>query len=141
MYKRELEQVDAIYVNSRNLQVAMKQYLGRESIIIHPPVDTASFCPQDEVIEEVKSLSEYYISFSKLSNLKRVAEAVLAFREMPDKKLLVIYGKNDPQKEEILGLGNGYSNIIFLTLEDNNDLPKYVAGAIATLFIAKNEDF
>ena len=46
----------------------------------------------------------YYISFSKLSSLKRVARTVEAFREMPDRKLLVIYGENDPQKDEIMAL-------------------------------------
>lgn len=84
---------------------------------------------------------DYYVSFSKLSSLKRVARTVEAFREMPEKKLLVIYGENDPQKEDIMALAKGYTNITFLTLSDNNDLPYYVAGAIATVFIAKNEDF
>lgn len=45
MYRRELEQVDEIYVNSSNLRTAMKQYLGRESQILHPPVDTHYFSP------------------------------------------------------------------------------------------------
>lgn len=70
---------------------------------------------------------KYYISLSKLSTLKRVARTVEAFREMPDQKLLVIYGENDPQKEEIMEMGRGYSNITFLALEDNNELPHYVA--------------
>lgn len=84
---------------------------------------------------------EYYISFSKLSSLKRVARAVEVFYDMPDKKLLVIYGQNDPQKDEIIALAKGCDNIVFLTLVDNSMLPRYVAGAIATIFIAKNEDF
>lgn len=134
MYRYELSQVDEIYVNSTNLQVAMKQWLGRESHILHPPVDMTTFAPREEK-------SDYYISFSKLSSLKRVSRAVEAFREMPDKKLLVIYGQNDPQKEEIMNMANGYPNITFLTLADNNELPKYVARAIATIFIARNEDF
>lgn len=134
MYRRELEQVDEIYVNSTNLQTTMKRYLGRESEIIHPPVDMDYFVPTEDK-------KDYYISFSKLSSLKRVARAVEAFREMPDKKLLIIYGQNDPQKEEIVELARGCGNIEFLTLADNNELPKYVAGAIATVFIAKNEDF
>lgn len=45
MYRRELAQIDEIYVNSRNLQTAMQQYLSRESEIIHPPVDTSVFVP------------------------------------------------------------------------------------------------
>lgn len=95
--------------------------------------------------KKIPSLSleskDYYISFSKLSSLKRVARTVEAFREMPEEKLLVIYGENDPQKEEIMALAKGYSNITFLTFKDNNELPRYVAGAIATVFIARNEDF
>ncbi|MFA6090714.1 MAG: glycosyltransferase, partial [Candidatus Gracilibacteria bacterium] len=134
MYFREIAQVDEIYTNSTNLQNAIRKYLGRESQIIYPPVDTATFIPTTEK-------GDYYISFSKLSSLKRVARTVEVFREMPDKKLLVIYGQNDPQKEEIMNLGERYANITFLTLTDNNELPKYIAGAIATIFIAKNEDF
>jgi glycosyltransferase involved in cell wall biosynthesis len=134
MYRRELAQVDEIYVNSTNLQVAMRGYLGRESQIIHPPVDMHVFAPTEEKWD-------YYISFSKLSTLKRVDRSVEAFREMSDKKLLVIYWQNDPQKEEIMNMAKGYENITFLTLANNNDLPKYVAWAIATIFIAKNEDF
>lgn len=98
--------------------------------------------------EETQSLNanfafcrDYYISFSKLSSLKRVSRTVEAFREMPDKKLLVIYGENDPQKDEVFALAEGHPNITLLTLTDNNELPRYVAGAIATVFIAKNEDF
>ncbi len=134
MYFREIAQVDEIYTNSTNLQNAIRKYLGRESRIIYPPVDTDYFVPTEEK-------NDYYISFSKLSTLKRVARTVEAFREMPDKKLLVIYGQNDPQKEEIMNLGAGYENITFLTLTDNNELPKYISRAIATIFIAKNEDF
>lgn len=134
MYRKELEQVDEIYTNSTNLQTAIQHYLGRESQIIHPSVDTDVFVPTEEK-------GDYYVSFSKLSSLKRVSRAVEAFREMPDKKLLVIYGENDPQKDEIMEMAKGCKNITFLILTDNNELPKYVAGAIATIFIAKNEDF
>ncbi|MDP2103294.1 MAG: glycosyltransferase [Candidatus Gracilibacteria bacterium] len=144
MYRRELAQVDAIYVNSRNLQVAMRQYLGRESEIIHPPVDTDYFVPlpRDQSPERPVSDDEgYYLSFSKLSSLKRVNRVVEAFREMPDKKLLVIYGENDPQKDEIMLTAQGCNNITFLKLSDNNELPQYIARAIAVIFIAKNEDF
>ncbi len=84
--------------------------------------------------EEAQSLNakfafckDYYISFSKLSSLKRVSRAVEAFREMPDKKLLVIYGENDPQKSEIMAMAKDSPNITFLKLEDNNELPHYVA--------------
>lgn len=109
MYRRELAQVDEIYVNSRNLQVAMRQYLGRESEIIHPPVDTDYFTPlpRDRSPERPVSDDEgYYLSYSKLSTLKRINRTIEAFREMPDQKLLVIYGENDPQKDEIMAMAS-----------------------------------
>jgi len=84
MYFREIAQVDEIYTNSTNLQHAIRKYIGRESQIIHPPVDMSIFIPVEEK-------EDYYISFSKLSTLKRVTHTVEAFQEMPDKKLLVIY--------------------------------------------------
>lgn len=43
MYFREIAQVDEIYTNSTNLQNAIQKYLGRESQIIYPPVDTDYF--------------------------------------------------------------------------------------------------
>lgn len=141
MYRRELAQVDEIYVNSRNLQVAMRQYLGRESEIIHPPVDIDYFTPLSTSGEGLGVRWDYYLSYSKLSTLKRINRTVEAFREMPDRKLLVIYGENDPQKDEIMAMASWYPNITFLRLADNNELPRYVASAIAVIFIAKNEDF
>ncbi len=155
MYRHELGQVDQIYTNSTNLQMAIKTYLGRESEIIHPPVDTKAFIPTphpnltitktphpNPLLEGEGVMGEnYYISFSKLSSLKRVARTVEAFRDMPDTKLLVIYGKNDPQKDEIIKIAEWCPNITFLTLSNNNDLPQYISAALATIFIAQNEDF
>jgi glycosyltransferase involved in cell wall biosynthesis len=165
MYRKELSQVDEIYTNSTNLQTAIRHYLGRESQILHPPVDMNIFVPsphsnplpegegvegnikvplsplEEELGVRALGIKDYYISFSKLSTLKRVAQTVEVFKDISDKKLLIIYGENDPQKDEIMNIATGCENITFLTLADNNELPKYVAGAIATIFIAKNEDF
>lgn len=60
---------------------------------------------------------------------------------MPEKNLLVIYGKNDPQKDEFMKLAEGLSNVTFRTLENNAELPDIVRRAIAVIYVAKNEDF
>jgi glycosyltransferase involved in cell wall biosynthesis len=39
-----------------------------------------------------------------LSTVKRVDRIVEAFKLMPEKKLVVIYGQNDPQKQEVMEL-------------------------------------
>ena len=45
----------------------------------------------------------YYYSWARLSAIKRVDRIVEAFSGMPDKNLIFSYGKNDPEKEVILG--------------------------------------
>lgn len=134
MFLSEIALVDTIYTNSTNLQQAIKKHLGYDSTVIHPPVDTSVFVP-------TLDKGDYYISFSKLSSAKRVKETVEAFMGIPEKKLLVIYGENDPQKSEIQDMAKESSNIQFLHLENNEELPLYIGRAIATVFIAKNEDF
>jgi glycosyltransferase involved in cell wall biosynthesis len=133
---RDLAKIDRIYVNGKNLQEYCRKYLGRESEIVYPPVDTKEFRPCASTKK-----GDYYLSFSKLATLKRVDGVVRAFREMPDKKLLVIYGANDPQKDDVLALAEGAANIECRILKDNSELPDIVARAIATVFVSRNEDF
>lgn len=133
---RDLSKMDAVYVNGKNLQSYCKAHLKRDAKIIYPPVDTHEFAPCDP-----SEKGEYYLSFSKLATFKRVNLVVQAFRTMPEKKLLVIYGANDPQKDEVLGLAVGIPNVECRILSDNSELPGIVARAIATVFVPKNEDF
>lgn len=133
---KNLSKVSKIYVNGENLKAYCAEHLGRETEILYPPVDTALFVPC-----EASEKGDYYVSFSKLATFKRVDAVVRAFKEMPDKKLLVIHGVNDPQKDEVIACAEGASNVEFRVLQDNSELPGIVSRAIATLFVSKNEDF
>lgn len=99
-------------------------------------MDTAEFVPC-----EPAEKGDYYVSFSKLATFKRVDAVVRAFKEMPDKKLLIVHGINDPQKDDVVTLAEGSTNIEFRVLDDNSRLPGIVARAVATVFVSKNEDF
>lgn len=133
---KNLSKVTKIYVNGENLKSYCAEHLGREAEILYPPVDTQEFVPCDPADK-----GDYYVSFSKLATFKRVDAVVRAFKEMPEKKLLVVHGVNDPQKDEVLALAEGASNVEFRVLEDNAELPRIVARALATVFVSKNEDF
>ncbi|MDR1987323.1 MAG: glycosyltransferase [Candidatus Peribacteria bacterium] len=76
--------------------------------VLYPPVD----------LDEFKFINQedYYLSFARLSDAKRVDKIVEAFKKLSDKKLVVIYGENDPQKEKIFNLAKNCSNISFVTL-------------------------
>jgi hypothetical protein len=51
--------------------------------VLYPPVDLKQFKFIDQ--------KDYYLSFARLSDAKRVDKIVEAFTKMPDKKLIVIY--------------------------------------------------
>jgi glycosyltransferase involved in cell wall biosynthesis len=60
---------------------------------------------------------------------------------MPDKKLIVIYWENDPQRNKIFQIAELFSNIQFITLPWNVWFTDYVGNCIATIYIPVDEDF
>lgn len=133
MYERDLSKMDVILTNSRNTQKRIEKFLGVKSQILYPPVDAGLFQYHDT--------KDYYLSFSRLADAKRVDRVIEAFQKMPEKKLVVIYGENDPQKQKIFDLARGYENISFVTLPGNEGFYEYVGNAIATIYVPVDEDF
>lgn len=60
---------------------------------------------------------------------------------MPHKRLIIQYGLNDPQKQEIEGLIKGYPHIELVHLETQEDLRDMIARSFAVIYIPENEDF
>lgn len=133
MYERDVKKMDLVLTNSMNTQARIKKYLWLDAKVLYPPVD----------LDEFKYLwqDNYYLSFARLSDAKRVDRIVKAFKKMPDKKLIIIYWENDPQKQKIFDLAEWHSNIEFLTLPWNVGFTNYVWNAIATIYIPIDEDF
>ena len=96
MYERDIKKMDIILTNSKNTQARIKKFLGLDSQILYPPVDLQEF--------NYKSQEDYYLSFARLSDAKRVDRIIEAFKNLPEKKLVVIYGENDPQRQKIFDL-------------------------------------
>ncbi len=133
MYESDIKKMDLILTNSINTQNRLKKFLWYDSKIIYPPVK----------LEEFTYLKEwdYYLSFARLSSAKRVDKIVKAFTKIPNKKLIVIYWKNDPQKEEIFELWRWYGNIEFVYFKDNIWFNECVWSCIATIYVPIDEDF
>lgn len=125
--------MDLILTNSINTQKRIKSFLWLESQVLYPPVDTKEF--------RYLETKDYYLSFARLSTVKRVDHIVKAFQQMPGKRLIVIYGENDPQRQDIFDLADGYPNIELLTLPGNVWFTDYVGNCIATIYIPVDEDF
>ncbi len=133
MYEADVRKMDIVLTNSKNTQKRIHDFLGIEAQILYPPVDLQEF----HFIE----VWDYYLSFARLSDAKRVERIVEAFKRLPDKKLVVIYGENDPQKQKIFSLAEWYSNIEFITLPGNVWFTDWVGKCLATIYIPIDEDF
>lgn len=75
--------VDYFIAISRDIQRRIKQYYGRESVIIYPPVNTDRFRPVDQ------PAGDYYLVVSRLIPYKRIDLAVQAFSRL-NKRLIVV---------------------------------------------------
>ncbi len=133
LYERDIKKMDLILTNSVNTQKRIKKFLWLDSVILYPPVDLELFKYLDQ--------KDYYLSFARLADAKRVDKVVEAFKQMPDKKLVVIYWENDPQRQKIFDLAQWFKNIEFVTLPWNIGFTDYVWNAIATIYIPIDEDF
>lgn len=125
--------MDLILTNSKNTQARIQKFLWVDSTILYPPVDMELF----HWIEQ----KDYYLSFARLADAKRVDKIVAAFKKLPEKKLVIIYGENDPQRQKIFDLAWDAKNIQFVTLPGNVWFTDYVGKSIATLYIPIDEDF
>ncbi len=133
MYERDIKKMDLILTNSKNTHDRLKKFLWYESKILYPPVKLEEFKWIDQ--------KDYYLSFARLADAKRVDNIVKAFIKMPDKKLIVVYWENDPQKEKIFKLASKAKNIIFKTFPANEWFYECVGNSIATIYIPIDEDF
>lgn len=61
--------------------------------------------------------------------------------EMPDTKLVISYGKNDPEKVRILAMVKDSPNITTVESPDDEALVKLISESIATIYIPVDEDF
>lgn len=120
--------VDAFVANSTFIRKRIKRAWNRESTVVHPPVDVASYRPANYV-------SEQYLWVSQLRPYKRPQLAIEAFNKLGLPLLIVGDGKmyNDLRKI-------AKSNITFQRHLNFADLKRAYASARALIFTPE-EDF
>jgi glycosyltransferase involved in cell wall biosynthesis len=68
------QRVDRYVTNSRTTQDRIKRYFGRDSRVVHPPVETSRFAPAEP--------EAHYLVLSELVSHKRIDTAVRAFTQL-----------------------------------------------------------
>ena len=99
--------IDKLVSNSNFTAKRIKKYWGRNSSVIHPPVDTKKFSPR-------KSRSDFYLSVSRLVPNKRIDLLVKAFNQLDFPLIIVGSG---PEKKKLMKISK--NNISFLNYQDD----------------------
>ena len=112
---RAAQRVDHFVAISREIQTRIRHYYQRESVIIHPPVDTARFQP-------ALSHDDYYLLVSRLVPYKRIDLAVRAFNLLGLPLVVAGDGRGRETLESLAG-----PTVTFLGRVPDEDLPGLVS--------------
>jgi glycosyltransferase involved in cell wall biosynthesis len=112
---RAAQRVDHFVAISREVQDRIRRHYGRDSVVIHPPVDTARFRP-------TPVRDDYYLIVSRLVPYRRIDLAVRAFNRLELPLLIAGDGRDREALEEIAG-----PTVTFLDRVPDADLPELLA--------------
>lgn len=121
--------VNHFIANSHYVANRIKNTYHRDSVVIHPPVNTEAFTLQT-------TKEDFYLTASRLVPYKKIKLIVEAFNTMPDKKLIVI-GKGE-EYDKIQSIAK--PNIEVLGYQEDETLRNYMQKAKGFIFMAI-EDF
>src|SRR3989344_1038359 len=122
------QRVDFFIANSKNVSDRIKKYYRRDSVIIHPPIDTRQF-------EIAPHVGKYFLTGGRLVVYKRFDLAVSAFNRLGVP--LKIFGEG-PEEKKLKGLAK--PNIEFLGKVKTEQLAELYGQAIAFIH-PQIEDF
>jgi glycosyltransferase involved in cell wall biosynthesis len=91
--------VDHFIAISRDIQARIKNYYGRDAVIIYPPVDTAQFRP----LPAGEPIGDYYLVVSRLIPYKRIDLAVQACTRLGRRLIVVGTGRDRAALERLAG--------------------------------------
>jgi glycosyltransferase involved in cell wall biosynthesis len=123
------DRVDVFVANSRYVARRIWKTYRRKARVIYPPVDIAA-------IEPSSDKSDYYLTASRMVPYKRIDLIVEAFRNMPDRKLIVI--GDGPERKKVAAKAG--PNVELLGYQPTEKLRELMRHARAFVFAA-DEDF
>lgn len=129
--RRSASRVTTFIANSAFVAQRIARAYDRESTVVYPPVDTEYFC-----VDPGTPRGSHYVTASRLVGYKRVHTIVEAFRQLPDRHLVVV--GDGPERERVLAAAG--PNISWRGRLDDAALRHELRSARAFLFAAE-EDF
>lgn len=131
LYESAVRRFDVNIANSQNIANRLLRYADiKADAIVWPPILTDKF----QWIEQ----GDYFLSWGRVDEAKRVDIIVKAFKEMPDKKLFV--ASSGPCFEQVRELASGCDNIVMLGYVSDEKLRVLVGSCRAAIYIPIDED-
>ncbi len=131
LYLRAISKFDINIANSNNIRARIKNHTKSDaSAVIWPPVMTSKF----QWIE----LGDYYLSFGRVDEAKRIELIAEAFLKMPDKKLIICSG--GPRLKTVKRIVSKAKNIQILGWVNDEKLFDLVGRCRAVIYIPMDED-
>ena len=124
---RGAKRVDHWIANSDVVRARIKRYYDRDSEVIHPPVDVASFTPAAQ-------RGDFWVIVSRLSAYKRVDVAVRAFNEVGMRLIVVGDGRERAALEQL-----ARDNVTFTGRVDDATVKQLLGAARGFIFPAEDD--
>jgi glycosyltransferase involved in cell wall biosynthesis len=121
---------DVMIANSTHTQNMIKKYYSRDSIVIHPPVDTKRFKPKEEHVRHG------FVTAGRQTPYKRIDLAVTACSELSVPLLVIGNGPEHRKLKKMAG-----RKVTFLANVSDNQIPEYFQTSKAFIFPTNTEDF
>ncbi len=119
---------DVMIANSSFTQTNIEKYYGRDSVVIHPPVDVERFSSQLSALSSKKNRSGF-ITAGRQTPYKRIDLAVAACTKLS--LPLTVIGKGPEHRKLVKRAG---STVTFLENVANEELPQHFQSAEAFIF-------
>ncbi|VAW47916.1 hypothetical protein MNBD_GAMMA02-914 [hydrothermal vent metagenome] len=130
-YEAAVKKMDVVLTNSNYVKQRIQDSLGIDAEVIYPPCDTQHF----KWLES----GDYYLSMARHDELKRIDSIIQAFKQMPNKKLVVASGGHMTPK--LIKLAADSPNITFTGWLDESQLLSLLGNCLATIYLPTDEDF
>ncbi len=128
--KASADRIDLFIANSNFVARRIKKYYRKDSVVIHPPVDTKNFAAAESSAKE-----DYFLMVGRLIAYKRHSIAIRAFNEM--KLPLKIIGRG-PELKRLKKIAG--PTIEFMERVNDENLKKFYTDCQAVIF-PQEEDF
>ncbi|OGF22465.1 hypothetical protein A2Y83_00085 [Candidatus Falkowbacteria bacterium RBG_13_39_14] len=131
MYLKAVDRFDVNIANSATVRERVKKYTKRDvHYIVRPPI----------IVDKFKWIAQgnYFLSWARTDEAKRVELIVKAFRKMPEQKLVV--ASKGSRLDAVRGLAEGFPNIEVLGYVPDEKLFDLAGRCRAAVYIPIDED-